>query len=295
MTEKLLWKGKGPVMYEVRIYNSDDFGGKPSRDTIENSGWKYSLYLSGAGDYADAYLGNDTEEIGCFADTKAGVIRDMAILIYAQDKDPKFRAEMGWPPEPIDLNNVEIYDITNNHEFHDLDIPFIFSNAKRLSDTAPPSGERPFLAEIQENEESPGAYDLFIDTQDPVIIEQFENRYAYSHDLDDYHENVPAKDVIKAIKSSLSWRSFEENGRTFTPNINNTKLINFSDNTEFSLEKIFTKPPQLTRMPITKTQQSHARASLPISKKWPRVILPVKIEESEPEKEAEEEKRRLRA
>ena len=239
MNKKLLWKGKGPIMYEIAIYK---------QEKIDNfsEDWKYIMYIGGSGPYADAYLGEDTEDLGFFADTKEGVIRDLAIYISNQITDKNDRKALGMPPDPLNLQNIMIHDYTDTNDFADINVPAIFTNAEILAHTPLPPGERPFIATIHDDEADPNHYDILITTMDPVDIEELENSY-YDYDSDRYYD-VPAQDVLKTIKDDLSMISIKDNGDELSPNINNTKLVNYTDNPEFTLSRLYsiTTPLQIT-------------------------------------------------
>ena len=153
MNKKLIWRGKGPIMYEIDIYKQ-----KPL-DLEED--WEYLLSISGSGPYADAYLGEDTEDIDFLADTKEGVIRDLAIYINDQIIDKNERKVLGMPPDPLNLQNVIIYDHTDTKEFSDIDVPALFNNSD-LAMGSPPPGERPFIAAIYNSDDYPGYYNILI-------------------------------------------------------------------------------------------------------------------------------------
>ena len=126
-------------MYEIDIYKQKVL------DLEED--WKYTVVISGSGPYADAYLGEETEDIDFLADTKEGVIRDLAIYINNQIVDKNDRKVLGMPPDPLNLQNVIIYDHTDTKEFSDIDVPAIFNDSDLTTDLPPP-GERPFIAAI---------------------------------------------------------------------------------------------------------------------------------------------------
>jgi len=308
MNTNLLWKGKGPIVYDVDIYGPDEQ--QPNPSILEESGWKYTLYISGAGPYADAYLGNDTEDFGFFADTKEGVIRDLAAYIDNQITDKTARKGMGMPSELLNLKNVAIYDRTNNNDFAGIDVPAIFTNAKILSDISPPPGERPFIAIIRDNVDTPSHYDISITTMDPVVIEELENTY-YDYDSNNYYD-VPAQDVLETIRDDLSTMDLKYNGTEISPdntklvnysieilpNINNTKLVNYTDNPEFTLSRLYsiTTPLQITRKPPTLKLPKTSNTVEP-STMQNNIPLPAPIKEQPKKKQtkAEEEKERLRA
>jgi len=295
MNKKLLWKGKGPIVYDVDIYKSEEPHANPS--ILEELGWKYIVYISGAGPYTDAYLGNDTEDFSFFADTKEGVIRYLAIYISNQITDKNDRKGMGMPPEPLNLQNAMIHDHTDTNDFADIDVPAIFTNAEVLSLTIPPPRERPFIATIHDNEDYPGNYDILITTMDPVIIEELENSY-YDYDSDKYYD-VPAQDVLKTIKDGLSTMRTKYNGNEILPNINNTKLVNYTSNPEFTLSRLYsiTTPLQLTRKSPTLKIPKQILNTVESSTMQNNIPLPAPVKEQPKKKptKAEEEKERLHA
>lgn len=262
MIDKIIWKGKGPIMYEIDLYGMDM--------NIE-PGWKYQIWISGAGQYRDGYLGCDTEEFGIYADTKEGIIRDMALYITHQaplDKDmQELRKEKGAPPQLLALSNVIIHDHTATGEFHDIDIPAIFANIDTLSNTLPPFGECLFIASINDGD-SQGMYDIGISTVDPFVVEEFENG-NFDTDME-YLNGIPSYDVNKTIKDALSEREWEEDDQKIKPNISNTKILNNTDNPEFTLNRIFATATPLKLM--------HARPSLQLTRKAPTVQIQSSIE-----------------
>jgi len=241
--EKPIWKGKGPIMYNVSINDGVDLGANEAE-------WKYHLYISGAGKYENAYLGNIESDVGFFADTQDGVMRDLAkYLTQIQPSNSLSKTDreaMNLPPQNLDLDNVVIFDYTKNKDFHGVNFPAFFANADGVADSPLPQGEHPFIVSI-DGPEAEG-YTIQVNEMDPVVIEELEYWSAYSSDIDDFHYDVPAQDVIKTIKSSLSGRSIEYPNK-ITPNINNTKILNNTDNPNFTLNSIFGTPLQITRRP----------------------------------------------
>ena len=249
MNENQIWKGTGPIMYRVIFYDSPDMTKLSCFDPygpIEEC-WKYGVLICGAGQYEDAYLGDDMESIYFFAETKAGITRALATYISSQiplNKESKdFRKQMGAPPQLLNLENVEISDSTTNHELSDLNVPAFFANAELLYNSPLPPGERPFIATVRDDEESPGNYDICVWAADPVYYEEVENQ--------NYNPvyQVPARDVNKTIMDSLSDMEIEENNEKIKPTIANTKVINFTNNPEFNLNRVFatTAPLKFTR------------------------------------------------
>jgi len=294
MNKKLIWRGKGPIMYEIDIYK------QKLLDLDED--WKYTMVISGSGPYADAYLGEETGDIVFLADTKEGVIHDLAIYINDQITDKNDRRILGMPPDPLNLQNVIIYDHTDTKEFSDIDVPNIFKNSEILSDDVPPPGERPFIAAIYDSDDYPGYYNILITTMYPVTLENFENS-RYDYDSAKYFD-VPAQDVLKTIREELSTINLKYNyTQTYSievfPNISNTKLVNYTDNPEFTLSRLYsiTTPLQLT----------HKSPTLKLPKKELNIIesptiqnsipIPAPVNEQLKKKQAKEEneKERLRA
>lgn len=300
MTEKPIWKGKGPIMYQINIYSHNQ-SQKPQSDFIDEN-WKYSIYIGGAGKYEDAQFGNNMEDICFFADTKDGIIRDLAMWLADQplsDKEGmKFRGTMDWPPQILNLNNVEVKDYTDNKDFNDMDIPAIIANANKLGHAPLPAGERPFIVTIRDNEDykNPSGYDIGVSVMDPMVYEEFENWGQYDIDFEDFNK-VPEKDVNKTIINSLSERKKKW---AFEPTINNTKIINFTDNPQFTLNRIFGAIKPLKIMQARPALKLTKKAPI-LNIKQPSAIIPIAPRiKKEPvplktEMENDEEKERLRA
>jgi len=289
MNKKLLWRGKGPIMYEIDIYK---------QKILNSEDWKYLLSISGSGPYADAYLGEDTEDIDFVADTKEGVIRDLAIYISNQIIDKNERKSLGMPPDPLNLQNVMIHDHTDTKEFSDIDVPALFNNSDLAMDSPPP-GERPFIAAIYDSDDYPGYYDILITTMDPVILEELENS-RYDYDTIKYFD-VPAQDVLETIRDELSTMDIKYNGigNTILPNISNTKLVNYTDNPEFTLSRLYsiTTPLQITRKPPTLKLPNKELNTVESSTIQNNIPIPISVNEQLKKKQTntEEKKGRLRA
>jgi len=288
MNKKLIWRGKGPIMYEIDIYKQKLLD--PEGD------WKYVLSISGSGPYANAYLGEDTEDIDFLADTKEGIIRDLAIYINNQITDKNDRKILGMPPDPLNLQNVIIHDHTDTNEFADIDIPTIFKNSEILSNEPPPPGEYPFIVKIY-NSDDPGYYDILINPMDPLVMEELENLYNYGGD--GYYYDVPAQDVLKTIRDELSTMSLKYNNTEISPNINNTKLINHTDNPEFTLSRLYsiTTPLQLThKSPTLKFPKKELNViESPIIQYSIPIPTPVNEQLKKKQTNVENEKERLKA
>jgi len=294
MNKKLIWRGKGPIMYEIDIYKE--------RLLDTKGDWKYSVVISGSGPYADAYLGEDTEDIIFLADTKEGVIRDLAIYINNQITDKHDRKVLAMPPDPLNLQNVIIYDYTDTKEFSDIDVPTIFKNSEILSDDLPPPGERPFIAAIYDSDDYPGYYDILITTMDPVNMENWENSH-YDYDSTRYCD-VPAQDVLKTIRDELPTMSIKyKYTNTYNieifPNIENTKLINYTDNPEFTLSRLYsitTPLPVIHKSPTLKLPKKELN-TIESSTIQNNIPIPTSINEQLKKKQnnTENEKERLKA
>jgi len=294
MNKKLIWRGKGPIMYEIDIYK------RKLLDLEED--WKYTLSISGSGPFADAYLGEDTEDIIFLADTKEGVIRDLAIYINNQITDKHDRKVLAMPPDPLNLQNVIIYDYTDTKEFSDIDVPTIFKNSEILSNDLPPPGERPFIAAIYDSDDYPGYYDILITTMDPVNMENWENSH-YDYDSTRYCD-VPAQDVLKTIRDELPTMSIKyKYTNTYNieifPNIENTKLINYTDNPEFTLSRLYsitTPLPVIHKSPTLKLPKKELN-TIESSTIQNNIPIPTSINEQLKKKQnnTENEKERLKA
>lgn len=247
-----IWRGKGPITYSVG-FGSPDVSKHP--EGIEEC-WKYDVCIGGSGEYEDVYLADDFQDFVIFAETKEGAIRDLAKYIEWQGKgspdkeEKKWRKECGLPPQYLNLDNVEIYDYTDNNDFHDIDVPAIFANAEALQLSPIPLGERPFIATVRDQEHQ-GYYDIGVSAMDPVVYHEFENTGQYATDSEEFY-NIPTHDVNKTIMGQLSKMDMgeDDNHKKIVPTISNTKLINFSKNPEFTLQRLFAmvSPLQVTRV-----------------------------------------------
>lgn len=293
MTEKLIWKGKGPIMYAVYISGSKDSSreNRPGLGDL-SEGWNYMMGIRGSGKYSDANLSATGDSfLDFFADTKEGIIRDLAWYVASGNSDVYYEGS-DLPPKKLNLDNVEIFDETEDDAFHDMDAPYIFANAKSLSKTPMPSGEHPFVACI--DEENPKEYRIAVSALTPFIYDEFDNSAYASYSSGVHYDQVAAKDVNRKIKEGLSHFSIDDDGRVLLPDINNTKILNLTDNAEFALDKIFPLRASL-HLPMTKLRVSkvhpHVRATLPLRKK----VLKAPAEAYETLEKDEEEKKRLRA
>jgi hypothetical protein len=183
---------------------------------------------------------------------------------------------MGVPPQILNLDNVEISDDTANGDFKDINVPGIFANAKALFHAPPPLGERLFIATIRDSSENfTGTYDIGLSTADPIVHEEFENFGQYDVDYEDFVD-ILAQDVNKIIMGWLSKQELEyQDKKVVKPDISNTKLVNLSNNPEFTLNRLFATVNQL--------QVTRARPSLHLMRKAPasRIQVPTaKIQQS---------------
>ncbi|MEM0148472.1 MAG: hypothetical protein QXN16_00625 [Candidatus Micrarchaeaceae archaeon] len=235
MADKPLWIGKGQTMYEVII---DKTAATPKKPKSIEDAFKYYLIINGAGDYANAYLGDSSEELFFLADTKEGIAYALGLYVLNQLTNAKERQSVGLPPEPLNPNNTVVYDYAGLFSPKEI---FNILKPKSYDDITAPVGERPFLATIENEDGEVGKYRVFVGNA-PVYI------YNYSWDWEDggtYFDDLDAKDVNRVIRNELSDMKIEgKAGHEITPNIENTKIVNVTDNPEFTPSRIFatTKP-----------------------------------------------------
>ena len=132
---------------------------------------------------------------------------------------------------------------------------------------------------------------------DPLVMEELENLFNY--DSDGYYYDVPAKDVLETIRDELSTMSIKYNNTEISPDINNTKLVNHTDNPEFTLSRLYsiTTPLQLTRKsPTLKLPKKELNIieSTTIQNSIP-IPTPVNEQLKKKQTNAENEKERLKA
>lgn len=280
MTENILWKGKGPILYEISISQDSN----PDPKFLEDH-WKYTISVSpieGDGEYWQ--LGNDTEDIICLADTKEGIIRDLATILDDQIQDRTERENASLPPEPIKLSNVIITDTTSNGDFKNIDIAEIFRNAHKLgayiSDI--PKGEKKYVVVISPTEmgdDNSESYEMHVSTPNFIVVEELFNPSQY--ELGSYEYEVPKNEVIKMAKDMLKG---EARGMPEPPSLTNTKLVNTSNNHEFTLAKILDMAPlKLLQkndsvMQLAKRQEEHV---MPLEELIPEEAAPDKNKNKE--------------
>ncbi|MEM4098054.1 MAG: hypothetical protein QXS81_05150 [Candidatus Micrarchaeaceae archaeon] len=251
-------------MYEV-IIDKDAVPKKPK--SVEEA-FKYYLVINGAGNYADAYLGNNSEEIFFLADTKEGIAYALGLYVFDQLTDAEERKSFGLPPEPLNPNNVVIYD--NAGLFSPQEI-FDILKPKSYNDIIAPVRERPFLVAIEDEVGEAGKYRVFVGNTPVYTYDSF---WEWEEG-GDFFDDLDAKDVNKVIRNELSRMKIEgEAGHEITPNIENTKIVNCTDNPEFTPSRIFATTKPLKVM--------NAKPSLPLMTKVPMQNRNVVEKEPEP-------------
>ena len=266
----MLWMGKGPIYYEVSIYDTDPR--EAHKDIIEDN-WRYQLAISGAGKYEDAYLGIDSEDVIFFADTKEEILRDLNLYVNSTQRygtkaeDKKRRESMGVPPDPMNMDNITVFDETKDKKFSIAEIKNAVDGGSRETYERPPrpDSEKTFIAYILEDE--PKKYVVGVTAPDCVVEEEFMNTNYDQNALEDY--GVPEYKVNKRAKELLD-KVGKEIGEA-PPTLSNTKLVNLTDNPTFTLNNIFgvTNPLQLMqKKPILSVHKAAPQAS---------VIMPVAV------------------
>ncbi len=255
---KTLWKGTGPIVYEFSIDAPERISDSPPwhSDTIREA-WKYRLSITGApGDYE-----TEVPEIFFAADTKQGILRDMAAYIDLAlgVKDKQF-AKL----PRIDPKNIEIVDNTNT--IGDIDINMLFRNASQLANTDPPQGEHAYIIEISKDPEAQQGkeYTVKIIYADGFIdyngLQTSENKLKEGIDQ---FSNISAIEVPKVISKYILTTATSNN---IQPTQLNTKIINMTDNPEFTIPQIAAvlssiiaqMPPQYPiKMPIAINQDQY--------------------------------------
>ncbi|MEM4097258.1 MAG: hypothetical protein QXS81_01045 [Candidatus Micrarchaeaceae archaeon] len=265
MTERPLWIGKGPIMYEVII----DKNAVPKKPKFIEEAFKYYLIINGAGNYADAYLGSNSEEIFFLADTKEGIAYALGLYVFDQLTDAEERKSLGLPPEPLNPNNVVIFDKAGLFSPKEI---FDILKSKTYNDIISPVGERPFLVTIEDEEGEAGKYRVFVGTTPVYTWDSFWDWEEGGY----YFDDLDAKNVNRVIRKELSDIKIadEETGHEITPNIENTKIVNLTDNPEFTPSRIFATTKPLKVM--------NAKPSLQLLTKVPMQNRTVAVKEPEP-------------
>ncbi|MEM3858558.1 MAG: AAA family ATPase [Candidatus Micrarchaeaceae archaeon] len=268
-----IWKGKGPIIYSFSIEKpepSESSSEATTKSTYDRPGdaWNYRLSITGApGQYE-----NRVPEIFFLADTPAGIIRDMAAYIdlSLSGKDKQF---LSLPP--ISMDNTEIIDNTNM--FKDLDVKAIFSNATLIADSQPPAGEPVYIIEITKSEgeeNNANKYNVSIIYADGFIDHTGlqDSEQSLTENINKFSNISSLQIPIVIAKYILSTAQQNE----IPPSPTNIKLINLTDNPEFTLQQILTTidsiiatQPQQIQMPMPPSQYVYATPFEPITEQRP--------------------------
>lgn len=282
--QNTVWKGKGPIIYSFSIEIPERNPDTPSwhSDTLGDA-WKYRLSITGAaGQYE-----NRVPEIFFIADTKPGIVRDMAAYI---DLSRSMRDKQFLNLPKISPDNLEITDSTKG-EFRDINVNSIFAASARIADAQPPLREPAYIIEITKNDEAQKdkRYDVSI-----IYVNGFIDHTGLTDSEQALHEGVDRFSKISAaLVPAVVARYMLTEGRRndIRPGPANMKVINFTNNPDFTVSQISTAmraivPPQpmQVRMPSVAMQGSrinpigvpapfmrHIRQPLPISAPVPAI------------------------
>lgn len=227
-----VWRGKGQIVYNFSIKIPErPYGAAIWHSNTLGDAWKYCLSVTGAGGQYE----NQVPEISFLAETKPGIVRDMAAYI---DLGRSMRDRQFLNLPQISPDNVGIVDNTNG-TFHGIDINAIFANAKLISDAQPPPGEPVYIVEITKNDKEP---------QD----KQYNVNIIYANGFIDYtgladsepllHEGIDKFSRISAMQIPAVIARYmitTAQRNDIRPNQTNIKIINFTDNPEFTMQQIF--------------------------------------------------------
>ncbi|MEM4064883.1 MAG: hypothetical protein QW582_01545, partial [Candidatus Micrarchaeaceae archaeon] len=230
-----IWKGKGPIIYsfsiekpEASASTAESEASEPARDKPKNA-WNYRLSITGApGQYE-----NRVPEIFFLADTPTGIIRDMGAYIdlSLSGKDKQF---LSLPL--ISMDNTEIIDNTNT--FKDFDVKTIFSNAHIIADSQPPSGEPVYIIKITQAEGGNNAnkYNVSIIYADGFIdyTGLQDSEQSLTEGANKFSNISSIQIPVVITKYILSTAQQNE----IPPSPSNIKLINLTENPEFTLPQI---------------------------------------------------------
>ncbi|MEM3858864.1 MAG: ATP-binding protein [Candidatus Micrarchaeaceae archaeon] len=228
-----IWKGKGPIIYSFSIEKPQP--SESSSETTESAydrpgdAWNYRLSITGApGEYE-----NRVPEIFFLADTPTGIIRDMGAYIdlSLSGKDKQF---LSLPP--ISMDNTEIIDNTNT--FKNLDVKAIFSNAMLIADSQPPPGEPVYIIEITKGEKENNAnrYNVSIIYADGFVDHTGlqESEQSLTENVNKF-SNIPSMQIPIVIAKYITSTAQQNE---IPPSPTNIKLINLTDNPEFTSQQI---------------------------------------------------------
>jgi len=228
---KVVWRGSGPITFSFNIQSPHPAYISTHYQDLSEA-WKYRMLVRGAeGEYK-----NSVPEAAFLADTKAGIIRDIAEYIVLSNSDKQF---LNLPK--LQPSNIEIIDQTG--AFEDLDVDAIYANAALIADTPPPQGESQYIVKITEEipEDS---------TEEKQKNKQYNVKIIYSNGFLDYaglqddqdlkegvdmFSKIPAELVPVVISRYILTTA---QGHDILPSPLNTKIVNFTDNPNFTIELV---------------------------------------------------------
>ncbi len=230
--EKVIWEGKGQIIYDFKIEPS------PEREEGNNSlwqartfrdAWKYGLSIAGAsGKYE-----TDVPEVYFLADTREGLLRDMAtyIDIALRKADNSFQSLPAISPD-----NIKITDSAG--AFANIDINTLLRNAAMLANQPPPMGEPAYLIVVSEDGYS-------------AEDKKYTAKIIYANGAINYTELAEANNYLKEGVEKFSNLSAQQvpyvvakyilttaRKNEIQPTQANTKIINFTDNPQFTIPQI---------------------------------------------------------
>lgn len=289
---KVVWRGAGPITFSFNIQSPNPVP-RSTRYQDFSEAWKYRMFVRGAeGEYK-----NSVPEVTFLADTKAGIIRDIAEYMVLSSSDKQF---LNLPK--LQPSNIEIIDQTG--AFGDLDVDAIYANAALIADTQPPQGESQYIVKITEDipEDS---------TEEKQKNKQYNVKIIYSNGFLDYaglqddqdlkegvdmFSKIPAELVPVVISRYMLTTA---QGHDILPNPLNTKIINFTDNPNFTIESVsntvmsMMPPPMPVQMQAPMAmQQMHAgnvqETFIRPIEEQPKRVAQEKPKATKPEEEKEE-------
>jgi len=228
---KVIWRGSGPITYSFTIQSvpHPDYEFTHYQDLSE--AWKYRMLVRGAeGEYQ-----NSVPQAAFLADTKAGIIRDIAEYIVLSNNDKQF---LNLPK--LQPSNIEIIDQTG--AFGDLDINAIYANAALIANTPPPPGESQYIIKISEEIPENSTEEQKDKRYNVKII--YSNGYLDYAGLQDDQELKEGIDMFSKIPAELvpvviaRYILTTAQKNDILPSPLNTKIVNFTDNPNFTIESI---------------------------------------------------------
>ncbi len=243
----IIHNGKGPLVYEIEFCQIH----QPVRDGMIRSdddwdAWKYALRIAPVDD--KYYLGDNGTGWEFVADTKEGLIRDLAIFLH--DEMGGHGIE-GMPPPPT-LDNMLVEDETPDGAFMDIDMKSLVKNRRMLASSEAPPGEPIYDIFLHGAEGRKRKYDIQAEFNDGVVeYGQFMNNGGQYETDDDFFSRISARDVPKTIKAYLEARS-KKAERIHVPTRSNVKIANFTRNRQFAPEILLAAVIPSARMQQTK-------------------------------------------